>query len=172
MFLLLLDAEGGKAVPGNLWLQKELFLIGKNLQPLEDYLSFEPHLQGPYSDVVEDITESLEYTGLVKKSKGDISLTDRGQKVAEILRQSADDYLLDLIFDVKRLANDLSKDELLVYVYYTYPGMTDESVVKPDVEEKREDIAQNLYHNGKVSIEKAAQLAGTEMVEFAQRVRA
>ncbi|GGC52293.1 UPF0175 family protein [Haloferax sulfurifontis] len=172
IFLLLLDAEGGEAVPGNLWLQKELFLIAKNLEPLENYLSFEAHYQGPYSDQVKDIIENLEYEGLVQKGRRKFSLTESGKEVATVLRRAAADELLDLIHDTKSLANDLSKNELLVYIYYTYPEMTSESLELDEVEANREGLARSLYSRGKVSAEKAAELAGADTVDFIRKIRA
>ncbi|WP_232703164.1 hypothetical protein [Halobacterium wangiae] len=171
IFVMLVDAEGGRSIPGKLWLQKEMFLIAKNLKPLEYYLSYEPHLQGPYSEEVDNLLENLDYRGIICRRGRDITLTETGESIADFLRSSADDELIALIQDVKNLANDLTKDELLVYVYYTYPEMTEASLEKPNLEENREVLARSLYQKGKVTAEKAAELADRDTENFVQAIR-
>jgi len=173
IFLLLLYADGGSAVPGNLWLQKEVFLIANHLEPLKEHLEYEPHIQGPYSETVKDLLENLQFRGYVRKRKstGEIYLTEKGSQAASEIYQAADEDLTELVQDMKRFMNDLSKDELLVYIYYTYPGMTTESLEKEDLKHERKEIARQLYEKDKISIGKAAELAGTSVSEFEREVR-
>lgn len=172
IFLILLEADGGVAVPGNLWLQKEMFLIAKNLEPLENYLKFESHIQGPYSEVVKNILENLQYLGYVIKDGGRIELTDEGQILVQYIYENASEELIELIEDIKQFVNDLSKDELLVYIYYSYPEMTKESYEIDEIEKKRTDLAKSLYKKEKVSIEKASELAGRPLSDFRREISA
>lgn len=71
-----------------------------------------------------------------------------------------------MIEDMKRLCNNLNTDEILALVYYTYPEMTIESLVKDKIESKREKIALSLLKKGKVSIGKASEIAGFPMNSF------
>lgn len=172
IFLILLEADAGEAVPGNLWLQKEMFLIAKNLKPLEEYLEFNPHIQGPFSETVKNKLENLQYRGYVRKEGGRIELTDKGEQIVQFIRQKASEKLIDLIEDVKLFVNDLSKDELLVYIYFSYPEMTAESYELGEIEEKRDEIAKRLYKKEKVSLEKASELAGKPLSEFKREISA
>lgn len=172
IFLILLEADGGKAVPGSIWLQKEMFLIAKNLKPLENYLEFEPHIQGPFSETVKNILENLQFLGYVRKDGGRINLTDKGEHLVRYIYGNASEELIELIEDIKRFVNDLTKDELLVYIYYSYPEMTEESYEIGDIEEKRVDLAKRLYQKDKVSLEKASELAGRPLSEFKREISA
>lgn len=171
IFLMLLYSEGGNAVPGNIWLQKELFLIAKNLNSLEDYLKYEPHIQGPYSEEVANMLDNLQLEGLVnKKDSGEIVLTDGGEDSAEKLYKGSDEEIISLITDMKDFANDLSKDELLLYIYQTYPEMTPNSYEIDDLMPRKLQIAEKLYSKGKVSLEKAADLADLSIQEFKSEI--
>lgn len=169
IFLMLLRAGKNKPIPGNLWLQKEMFMIAKNLQPLENYLEFQPHLQGPYSESVENKLQNLEYKGFVSKRDRNIELTERGKEIVNEFYPSASKELIDLIEDVKNFVNDLTQDELLLYVYYTY-GMASESYELENIEQKREKLAKRLYKKGKVSLEKASELAGLSIFKFKREI--
>lgn len=170
MVLLLLSAAHEKAIPGNLWLQKELFYVSDSLPDLREFLDYEPHLQGPYSETVNNLAEDLQYLGLVERDRKGLRLTERGRKVAEIVEDGTNKQLLDLISDSKEKLNDLSKDELLVYIYYTNPEMTTESIEKEGLEPKRSSVAVKLYERGKVDLEKGAELAGLSVESFKQKI--
>ncbi|WP_248517986.1 UPF0175 family protein [Salinarchaeum laminariae] len=172
LYLLLLDANGGEAVPGDLWIQKEMFLLAKNLPKLEDALEFEPYLRGPFSETVEGIHDKLEIYGLVQRTRHGVSLTSKGEQLMGDFYADVPDHIPALIGDIKDFANDLSKEELLVYVYYSYPDMTKNSMEKSDLEHKRERVARHLYDRGKVSIEKASELADMPISEFRGAMRA
>lgn len=166
IFLLLLDAKNGEPIPGNIWLQKEVFQIAKNLEPLERYLEYEPNVQGPFSEDVKNILDDLQYLGFVKKKRRSIEITEYGKQIADKIKKKAKKDLLRLVEDVKKFMNDLSKEELLLYIYFSYPEMKEESLEKEEINQRRKEIAKKLYENGKVSIEKASELAGISISQF------
>lgn len=166
ILLLLIGESESEPIPGNLWLQKEMFLIAKNFESLEDFLEYEPNVQGPYSETVNNMLEDLQYRGLARKNGADIQLTQSGKSVETALRSKAKESLLSLVSDVKELLNDLNKDEVLVYIYYTFPDMTVESLEIDNIERHREGLAKKLYEKGKISREKASELAGVQLHEF------
>ncbi|MFC6825660.1 hypothetical protein [Halopelagius fulvigenes] len=172
LYLLLLHANGGDAVPGDLWIQKELFLVAKNMPKLEEALEFEAYLRGPFSETVEGIHDKLEVYGLVQRTRLGVALTPKGEDLVEDVYAEIPDRIRYLVEDIKDFANDLSRDELLVYVYYTYPEMTKNSMEKEGLEGKRKQVARHLYERGKVSLEKASELAGVPMSEFRGAIRA
>lgn len=164
--LHLLGANNQNSVPGNIWLQKEFFLLSRHIDDLQPYLGFEPHFQGPFSETVNNIKDNLEYLGFVERTRAGLQLTERGEQVEETIRKGSSEEILDLVEEIKDLLNDLSKDELLVYIYYSYPDMTSESLEKDDLEPKRKSVAKKLYQRGKVDQKKAAELSGHSVSEF------
>ncbi len=170
ILLLLLSADRGKSIPGNLWLQKETFLIAESLQPLKEYFNFEAHLQGPFSETVNNMAEDLQYLGLLERDRKGLRLTEKGKDVAESVQKGTDEEIIEMVQDSKTKLNDLSKDELLVYIYYTHPEMTTESLEKEDLEPKRASVAEKLHQRGKVDLEKGAELAGMSVSSFQEQL--
>lgn len=170
ILILLFSADRGKAIPGNLWLQKEAFLISESITPLEEYFDFEAHLQGPFSEAVNNIAEDLQYLGLINRDRKGMRLTEKGNELAELIEEGTEEEILELITDTKSKLNNLTKDELLVYIYYSHPDMTTESLEKVDLEPKRASVASKLYRRGKVDLEKGADLAGMSLSEFEKQV--
>lgn len=168
--LLLLATQNEQAVPGNLWLQKQIFLIAEELPALAEYLDYEPHLQGPFSETVNNIADNLQYLGLVKRSRRGLELTESGSNSAKRIMSGSDAELISQIQSAKNLLNDLSKDEMLVYIYYTFPQMTTSSWEKEDLQEKRVSAAKSLYLRNKVDLEKAADLAGVSRSKFESKI--
>jgi len=72
----------------------------------------------------------------------------------------------EAIEDFKKFLNDLTGDELLLFIYVSHPEYTEESAVRDDVLGKRLPTAISLYKKGKVSLEKAAFLAGLPIEKF------
>lgn len=170
ILLLLLSADRAKTIPGNLWLQKEAFLIADSLSPLKEYFNFEAHLQGPFSETVNNMAEDLQYLGLLERDRKGLRLTEKGEELANLVERGSDEEILDLIEESKSKLNDLSKDELLVYIYYTHPEMTTESLEKEGLEPKRASVAKTLYQRGKVDAAKGAELAGIPLDSFQNQV--
>lgn len=72
----------------------------------------------------------------------------------------------EAIDDFKEFLNDLSVDDLLLFVYVTYPEYTHESARLHDILQKRAPLSASLYRKGKVSLEKAAFLAGMNLESY------
>lgn len=171
--LALLGAQDQEDVPEKLWLTKELFLLSKMNDRLAEEAGFRPYLQGPWSEEVEYALEDLQSLGLVDygESGNQIRLTPQGRSVFEQLQTGMPDEIEEQIADIKDLLNDLSEEELLVFTYFTHPEMTTDSVVKDKAEENRVEAAKSLYRKEKVSLEKAAELAGMKLREFQKELR-
>jgi uncharacterized protein YwgA len=163
MLLMLLAAQSQRAVPGNLWTQKEMFLLAREFPSLEEYLEFEPHLQGPFSETVNNLLENLEYMGLAERTRTGIQLTGTGEELAQSILDGTDEDIIREIEETKESLNDLSKSELLAYVYHKFPKMTTNSVEKADLEEDRQEIAVRLYQRGKIDIETAAEIGRVDI---------
>jgi uncharacterized protein YwgA len=145
-------------------IQKILFLISNVFKGFQNLLEFEPHLFGPYSETLDYVLESLIKLGLVKKESSSFFLTDDGQTLVESLKPKSE--LLAVINDFKSFLNDLSDDEILVFVYSSYPQFTSESVKWDELKPKRVSIALSLLNKEKISFSKAAEIAGMSTVDF------
>ena len=172
LILLLLDANEGKPVKGKTWLQKEMFLLVHNTgkEEIIQGAQFEPHHYGPYSETIDAELDILRMMGLVEIN-GPISLKPKGRRLASKLRKIVSNDFLELVEEIKENLNDLSEDELLAYIYFTFPNMTTESRVLERIKRKRERLAVSLYKKGKVSLSKAAQIAGMSVGDFIELLK-
>lgn len=167
--ILLFSANNFGPIRGKLWFQKELFLISENISQLEDETDFDEDLLGPYSELADVELEQLQTEGIVDKKK--LKLTPFGKEVAKWMESKARRNFLKLISDIKSFLNDLTKDELLGFIYFSYPEMTPESVEFERIKEKRQPIAISLYRKKKVSLGKASSIAGVSQEEFIEKLR-
>ncbi len=152
-------------IKGKIKLQKLLFLVSNVFGSLEDLLMYEPHLYGPYSEVVDNVLQSLIRLGLVKEGeKKGYYLTDEGKKIFNSLTPKEE--LVEVITDFKEFLNDLDNDELLAFIYVSYPEYIKESVKWDELKPKRERLAVSLLKKGKVSFSKASEIAGMNPGEF------
>lgn len=169
--MLLLREKNFEAVKGKLWLQKEMFIILSNLDKLKNFLDFEPYFFGPHSESVDVALEQLEKSGLVRFEGNKISLTHEGEGLANVLASKASSENIELVREIKELLNDLSKDELLAFVYFTFPEMTKESLEIENIKRRRKKLALKLYRKGKISLAKAAEISGLSIEEFMSILR-
>ena len=167
--ILLLGANLFEPIRGKLWYQKELFLVAENISSLEEDTDFEEDLLGPYSEIADDELEQLRIEGIVEKRR--LRLTPFGRKLAKLFESKASKNLLQLISDIKSFLNNLTQDELLGFIYFSYPKMKTESVEFKRIEENRQSIAIGLYQKRKVSLGKAAEIAGLSQEEFMEKLR-
>jgi len=145
-------------------IQKILFLISNVFKGFQNLFEFEPHLFGPYSETLDYVLESLIKLGLVKKEGSSYRLTEEGQSLVESLKPKAE--LLTVIKDFKLFLNDISDDEILVFIYASYPQFISESIKWDELKPKRVSIALSLLNKGKISFSKAAEIAGMSSVDF------
>lgn len=169
--ILLLSANDNEPVTGKIWFQKELFLVAQNIPKLDDETEFEGSLMGPYSENADAELDQLRIEGFVELN-GKIKLTQKGQEVAEKLKQKARQETKELLTDMKSFVNDLSEDEMLGFIYFSYPSMTVESIKFESINEKRVKIAISLYRKKKVSLGKAALVSGLSQEDFIKNAQA
>jgi len=165
--LLLAHAGGGGPIRGRLWLQKEMFLLSRAIPELESELSYEASLKGPMSETLEWDVDQLVSVDLLHHEGSSYVLTKSGDVCAKVASREMEPVALKAVDDVKQLLNDLSKDELLAFVYFLYPDMISESEELQDLLPKREALAVRLFEKGKVGLEKGAKVAGVDVPKFA-----
>lgn len=171
--LLLLATKANEPIPGPLWLQKEMFSLQDVFSSLAEQLDFEPYLMGPHSEIVANEVEELRASNLLRMTKEKFCLTEEGKFVANDLLKNADKKEIQKIEEFKELLNDLSNEELLAFIYFSYPlkEIEKESVEYRDILPKRIKIAVSLYKKDKISAQKAAQIAGENLQDFIEYLR-
>lgn len=168
--VLLLNSNNNIPIKGNTWFQKELFLIAKNLKEVGEEASFESDMYGPWSENAKEQLEDLEMDDVVSKSNNKMWLSELGVEIAEELMESVPKECLEMISEFKELLNDLNPDELLTLIYFTFPEFTDESFVIGKIRDNRIQNAIKLYKKGKVSLQKASEIADVPLEDFVRDV--
>ncbi|MCJ7430139.1 UPF0175 family protein [Candidatus Bathyarchaeota archaeon] len=168
--ILLIGANSFQPIRGKLWFQKELFLIARNIGELAEEADFESDFIGPYSEIADEELDQLKREGIVSKEK--VELTPLGRDVANRLRVQSPPAILKLVSEMKRFLNNLTKEELLGFIYYSYPEMRVDSVEFAEIDKNRVQIAISLFGKRKVSLGKAALIAGMSQDDFISELKA
>jgi predicted HTH domain antitoxin len=169
VILSLLYSKNAEPIKGATWFQKEMFLISKNFSDIEEDLSFDAYLFGPDSEVADDELSELKKRKFVEMQGNKIALTKEGKDFAKKV-YSEDTKKKEIIDRFKEFLNDLSLDELLVFIYFSYPEMTQESTVFQEIKTKRVPLATALVRKNKISTQKAAEIAGLPLEHFMKKL--
>ncbi len=169
--VVLLGANDFRPVKGSLWLQKELFALSKMFDDLREESGFEAYFLGPHSEFVQDELVDLVQAGVVEKDRGQDRLTALGKEVYKEISKGIKNEKVEAVSDIKDFLNDMTESELLGFVYFSYPEMRDESLKFKEVERKRKGIALSLLRRGKISVEKASEIAGISVERLIQESR-
>jgi len=169
--ILLLYARDCEPIPGVAWFQKELYLVAENVPEVSKEAGFVSGAYGPCSKNADDRLKDLVLRGMVNKKGNKISLSDLGVKVAHKVVKEASKDTLELLDDFKGLLNDMSGKELTTFIYLTFPE-SDASLAPKGIKEDRVVVAKTLYRKGKLSLERAAEIAGVSVEDFRQTMMA
>ncbi|TLZ81511.1 MAG: hypothetical protein E6K03_10215 [Methanobacteriota archaeon] len=161
----------------HLWVQKVSFLFRRLLESIHPeegpssvgYIAYD---LGPYSEEVEGALVALLKDKLIEMDDNKrFHLTIRGTQIAQELESSKPkaSSALRSIVDVVEL---LTSNELILYVYATNPEWAKESKIKGILQSKgaRFNLARKLYTAQKVSMERAAEVAGLPIKDFVSRL--
>lgn len=162
--ILLLSANNFEPVRGELWYQKELFLLSKNINKLGESTDFAADYMGPYSETAKEEYTELKMCEILENEDYKIKLTSFGKKVASLLEKDITQEEIKIISELKSLLNDMSRDELLCLIYFTYPEMRTESVLFERINRKKKELVFSLYKKGKISLGKASEILETPIV--------
>jgi len=159
--------EFGSAVRGNLWLQKEMYLLSNDVEELRN-LRFDEHRLGPYSSTVESIQIQHLHSETIRQHlrEGPIRLTSKGMKLVENIWKKSSESNKKVVTRIKQLLNDMTKWELISFIYSSFPTTTKNSDVVEDFHKERKDAAAKLFKRNKVSLERSANIAGISLDEF------
>jgi len=170
--LYLLHAKKDEPVKGSLWLQKELFLSSKLDKELGSEADFEAYLQGPYSEEIDEALNDLRTLGFVYIDRwGPIRLSAEGSEISKLIEDELKLDIKEHLEEMKSFLNDMSEEELLAFIYGAYPEMAIHSVKFAQINKKRLPLAKQLYKKGKISLGRAAEVAGLKIEKFLESVR-
>jgi len=169
---LLLYAPGNtgkinERIIGNTWLQKQMYLLRKIIPKIK--LRFDEHHYGAFSPTLDVITKQNTVSELIKQQNegtGKLWLTHEGLKIGEKLWNEIPKEEKESMIEVKKFMNDMGLWELIAFSYSTFPETTENSDVVEQFEDTRLDSACSLFYKGKISIEKAASIAGISLEEM------
>jgi hypothetical protein len=164
--VLLLSSNNKESIKGNTWFQKELFLIAKNIQEVDEEASFISDFYGPFSENAKEQLDELELDEMVFKDGNRMFLSKLGSQVAQKIEQNIPKQRLEMISEFKRLLNDLTDEEVLTFVYFTFPEFTEESLVLEKIMKNRKSVALKLYKKEKISAQRAAEISGEPLERF------
>ena len=150
-------------------LQKIIFLVSNVFKNLSDLFEYEEHLFGPYSENLNYVLEDLIKMGLIIQKGNSYELTQKGIEIFNHL--SPNQNLVEVIKDFKEFLNNLSQNELLAFIYVSYPDYIGESVKWNEIKKKRVYYASQLLKNEKISFGKALQLSGLNIVDFQEYLK-
>lgn len=118
LILNLLNADNSEPIRDDLFLQKEMFLVINFIKEMKPDADFIPHRLGPYSEPVEVSLNNLKSINLIEKTSEGYKITDFGKEIFETIKDRIPEEKKIAIEDFKDFLNDLTKDELLVFVYF------------------------------------------------------
>ena len=89
----------------------------------------------------------------------------------EIINKNTSDNEKEMIEDFKDTLNDLTGEELLGFIYFTFPEMIKESIKIQKIKPNRKNIALRLYAKSKISFGKALEIAGINIDDFIKEAK-
>ncbi|MDO5827256.1 MAG: UPF0175 family protein [Methanobrevibacter sp.] len=167
--LSLLNDNNQEPIKGKTRLMKELYFISLNIPSLSSIFEFEADNYGPSSDVVMGYLDDMSQMKLITAKHGsqdNNTIYSIGEYGKKFLEQEKLDLDYELISEMKSLCQGITNEELLALTYFSFPEMTEESLVKDKIWAKREKLALGLYRKNKVSLEKAVEISGLNYAQF------
>lgn len=159
--LLLLGVVDIRPIPSSTHLQKELFVLTKANPKMKEFINFEKHHFGPYSDDINNISKNPIYYSdafVFDQERKKYFITKRGKEIySEIVRRYSKEpkfeELLTMMKMVRDLYDKLSTDELLFLIYATYGSYTEKSRKSEELlsPSKREKLARRLLKKGLIT---------------------
>lgn len=130
-------------------------------------MDFIPHKKGPYSQLVEQKMEELSDYGLI--SLPDCHVSELGKEISELA--SPKEPLKDIVDDFKRFVCSLKEDELLAFIYTTFPEYKYDSEVWERIRKSMPSIALSMLKKGAISYSKALEMSGMDEYEFSDYLK-
>lgn len=168
MLLFAPDSKGKftEPVKGNMWSQKEMFMLSKLVKALEADTEFIAYAMGSFSEAVAEIEDQFFISGFAEKQGSATALTFEGRKLAELVWEGSAEHERSIVSSVKSCLNDLPQFELLALIYTLYPESAVNSILRADVDKQRPSLAMSLLKKGKIELPLALKVARMSQSEF------
>lgn len=168
-YLIILLGVDERPLPSLTHLQKEMFVLSKAIPKIGDFIKFQKHYLGPYSDDLSDIIkEPVYYSNAFKQdSKQGYKITEEGKIILKKMVESNKEnpkflQLISLAKTVRKLYDRLTRDELLLLIYITYNEYTEFSSVSDKLLSpiKKQELARSLLNKGLITESRFKEIIG------------
>ncbi len=165
--LEILNASNQKVIKQKILFQKISFLSLRIFKHLFELADFKAHILGPYSPSLSKTTEQLINLGDVQiNEKKEFALTSKGKEILEDFHKTLktkeekdqNKEFRNVIENIKDYFNDFTTDEMLAFIYKSFPDYVEYSIRAEQLDYKK--IFLDLYEKGKLGISKIAELIG------------
>lgn len=158
----------GKDLKTEVKMQKLLFLT---MNAISDEafkeMDFIPHKKGPYSQLIEQKMKELSDNGLI--SLPNCHVSELGKEISN--ESSPKKPLRDIVDDFKEFVCMLKEDELLAFIYLTFPGYKFDSEEWERISKNMPSIAASMLKKGAVSYSKALEMSGMSEYDFSEYLK-
>ena len=158
IIVLLCHAGGDEPVRGMTKMQKLVFMLSQ-IYGRDEEMGFEPDMYGPYSEIVDEEVHHLEGLGILSGRGNRIGITAAGIKAAEALAEQEPE-MSKVVARYKIMFNDMTTNEVLAYVYATYPDMAKKSPVYDRIASEMDAHVTSMLRKRKITSGRAAMLLG------------
>ena len=155
---------------GDVWLQKIMHVLSQSINKMN--FGFDTYDFGLFSpDLQMILIQNLNSKITEQKNKGGpIYLTAKGSKIAKKLWDGLSEHERKIISNTKSLLNEMTRGELLSYLYSEFPTTIHKSEIIGNFDRKRFNAAKNLFKRQKISLNKASSIAGMSEEKFSREL--
>ncbi len=151
-------------------LQKVIFISSRCLPDILDgSFFFETHKKGPYSKDIDETVMDFTSNGLVCSKN--LLLTDKGKCVYDFINEKIKDPLKSSLDYWKKFCYDLTEDEFLTFIYYSYPDTVENSEVVDRIQKDAVKNTISLVNKDKITAGRGAELLEMRYFDFEDLLR-
>ena len=159
--LLLAGAAEDGGVRSVLVLQNLLYVLAKKTGDGGIEGSFGPGELGPHSEEATGVIGRMAEDGLISIGReGRIAATPEGRASARDAGEGLDEYARAVIAGHVPFLNDMTDEELLLYMHLVHPDMSAGSRACAALAHRTEDIVMGMVRDEKISSGRAAEVMG------------
>jgi len=159
-YILLFLGVVDRPIPSILHLEKEIFIFSNFNPKVKNFIHFEKHYNGPYSQEIKELVEyPIHFDSAWEIENGKIKITEKGKKLfKKLVQKFIDDMrflrMLEVIKIIRDLYDKLTREELLLLVYVTFPKYKRKSKIFNEIYKKRKEIAKSLLKKNIITEER------------------
>lgn len=165
VLLSLTDSKGVKKV--DILRINKIFKYFQHLLD-QNELDFSNYNLGAVSDELKETVDELEEYALITEESGKYCLTDEGKQAETELSSKLNKREVKMMEFAKKILNDLPTDELLFFMYFTFPKTQENSTQIGRLLKRKKELVTALYSKGKISAATAAKWLSITESDFLQ----